>query len=195
VSRLAEIRPGLLRWQVPHPDWEPDPEPESPADWPRDVGCAFYEALDATVFFDPLVTDDLWPELDARVRGRGLPVHVLTTVRFHGRSRDTVLARYEGSEGVPGSVAAFPLAGVDETDYWLEDHGALVVGDRLLGIGGGGLRLCPQSWLRYIDGSPTLDDLRAALRPWLELPVELVLVSHGEPVLERGRHALAAALA
>jgi hypothetical protein len=39
------------------------------------------------------------------------------------------------------------------------------------------------------------DGLRAALRPLLELPVESVLVSHGEPVLENGRDAIARALA
>jgi hypothetical protein len=37
-------------------------------------------------------------------------------------------------------------------------------------------------------------ELRAALRPLLDLPVELVLVSHGEPVLTNGRDALSDAL-
>jgi len=37
-------------------------------------------------------------------------------------------------------------------------------------------------------------ELREALRPLLGLPVELVLVSHGEPVLEGGREAIAKAL-
>ena len=37
-------------------------------------------------------------------------------------------------------------------------------------------------------------ELRESLRPLLDLPVELVLVSHGEPVLENGREAIAAAL-
>jgi hypothetical protein len=32
------------------------------------------------------------------------------------------------------------------------------------------------------------------LRPLLDLPVEMVLVSHGEPVLRDGRNALARAL-
>jgi hypothetical protein len=36
--------------------------------------------------------------------------------------------------------------------------------------------------------------LRKALRPLLELPIEMVLVSHGEPVLSGGREALAKAL-
>jgi glyoxylase-like metal-dependent hydrolase (beta-lactamase superfamily II) len=77
---------------------------------------------------------------------------------------------------------------------WLEEPRALVPGDRLLGDGRGGLRLCPESWLRYLPGPPGLDDLRAALRPLLELPVERVLPSHGDPVLKDGREAIRAAL-
>ena len=38
------------------------------------------------------------------------------------------------------------------------------------------------------------DDLRTVLEPLLDLPVELVLVSHGEPVLRDGCAAVARAL-
>ena len=31
--------------------------------------------------------------------------------------------------------------------YWLPGPGALVPGDRLIGDGEGGVRVCPQSWL------------------------------------------------
>jgi hypothetical protein len=41
----------------------------------------------------------------------------------------------------------------------------------------------------------TVAQLKQGLRPLLELPVELVLVSHGEPVLADGQRALATALA
>ena len=77
---------------------------------------------------------------------------------------------------------------------WLPGPHALVAGDRILGDGRGGLRLCPQSWLRYLSSGLTVDGLRDALRPLLGLPIELVLVSHGEPVLADGREALARAL-
>ena len=65
-------------------------------------------------------------------------------------------------------------------------------GDVLLGADGGGLRLCPRSWL---PASTTVERLRASLLPLLELPVTRVLVSHGEPVLRNGRAALEQALA
>ena len=48
------------------------------------------------------------------------------------------------------------------------------------------LRLCPERWL----GAKTHEDLKASLRPLLELPVEQVLVSHGEPVLTDGQRVL-----
>jgi hypothetical protein len=77
--------------------------------------------------------------------------------------------------------------------FWLPEHRTLVPGDRLIGSSGGGLRMCPESWL---GGLPVgVPELRAALRPLLDLPIERVLVSHGEPVLERGREAVARALA
>jgi hypothetical protein len=69
-----------------------------------------------------------------------------------------------------------------------------VPGDRILGDRPPGLRLCPASCLRYLDGF-TQDDLRDALRPLLALPIELVLVSHGEPVVADGRAELERVLA
>jgi hypothetical protein len=56
--------------------------------------------------------------------------------------------------------------------------------------------LCPESWLTYLprDTRPSLAEVATRMRPLLDLPIEMVLVSHGEPVLSDGRHALARAL-
>jgi glyoxylase-like metal-dependent hydrolase (beta-lactamase superfamily II) len=194
---MDELRPGLYRWTARHPDWEPDAEADSPADWPELVGSVAYDAGDVAVLVDPLVDDEAWDELDAFVRGR--PVRVLTTIGFHSRSRDAVEARYgapKASDGdeVPPGVVAIPIPDAGETMFWLPEHGALVPGDRLLGDDHGGLRLCPPSWLRYLRNDMTIDRLREELRPLLDLPVELVLVSHGEPVLANGSAAIARAL-
>jgi hypothetical protein len=192
-----EIRPGLYRWTTPHPDYEPDPEPNSPADWPEQVGSVAYVGPEALVLIDPLVPDELWPYLDALAKGR--PVSVLTTIGFHRRSRDAVAERYGAStsraktnlrQGV--ETIRIPRAG--ETMVWIPEHAALVPGDRILGADGGGLRMCPESWLRYLPSGITGQELPEALRPLLQLPIELVLVSHGEPVPSRGREALAAAI-
>jgi hypothetical protein len=197
---VEELRRGLWRWTARHPDWEPDPEPGSPADWPADVGSVAYEAPDAFLLVDPLVTDaGIWSGLDERIERHGRPVAVLTTLKFHRRSRDEVVARYGAStsrarRNLPQGVETIVVRGAGETMVWLPEHRALVPGDRLLGDGQSGLRLCPESWLRYLQGGIGVEELRRALRPLLDLPVELVLVSHGEPVLVDGHAALEGAL-
>jgi hypothetical protein len=194
----TQIRPGLYRWTAPHPDFVPDPEPGSPADWPEQVGCVAYEAPDALVLIDPLVPDPLWPALDRLVEGRR--VAVLTTIGFHRRSRDAVAERYGAStsrakKSLPQGVETIPIPRAGETMVWIPEHAALVPGDRILGGRDDGLRICPDSWLRYLQSGITGAELREALRPLLQLPIELVLVSHGEPVLSGGRDALERALA
>jgi hypothetical protein len=192
---MREIAPGLFHWTAPHPGWDPEGEPGSPADWPEQVGCTLYD----NVFIDPLVPDELWPELDALVAGR--EVVVLTTIQFHGRSREAVLERYGGEKvrydaPMPEGVEAFPVEGFAETIYWLPEPRALVPGDLLLGDGEGGIRMCPESWLRgYLPEGARIAELRAALRPLLELPVEHVLASHWSAVSGGGHGALERALA
>ena len=188
---MEQLAPGLHRWTARHPAWEPGAEPGSPADWPPDVGSVANEALHALVLVDPLVAD--WAPLDALVERHGKPVVVLTTMRFHGRSRAAVAERY-GAElrthtaAPPAGVRRVPIEGMDESMVYLEAPRALVPGDRLLGADAGGLELCPESWLGYIDRAAPPDHaaLRAALAPLLELDIELVLTSHGEPVLRDG---------
>jgi hypothetical protein len=151
------------------------------------------------VLVDPLVPEDVWAPLEERIRRHGRPVRVLTTIGFHRRSRDEVVRRFGATTSrarasLPAGVETVTLRGAGERMIWLPGPCALVPGDRLLGDGHGGVRLCPASWLRYLKSGMTLAELRAALQPILELPVELVLVSHGEPVLEDGRAAIERAL-
>jgi hypothetical protein len=193
---VEKLAPGLHRWTARHPAWKPG-KPESPDDWPPDVGCVAYEGPEALVLVDPLV--DGWGALDALVERHGRPVVVLTTMRFHRRSRAEVAERYGAelrthSAAPPEGVRRIPVEGMDESMVWLEAPRALVPGDRLIGDAGGGVRPCPASWLRYQPGRPDERALRAALLPLLELPVEQVLVSHGEPVLRHGAEALRTAL-
>jgi len=188
VQRIVD---GLWRWTARHPDWEAAAEPESPADWPPDVGCVSYEAAERVVLIDPLVVDG-WDELDRLVAMR--PVSVLQTIGWHGRSCDEAIARYAATTDVPAGVEAIELPDAGETIFWLPGPRVLIPGDRIVGASGG-LRMCPESWLRYLPSGITLAELREQLRPLLALPVERVLVSHGEPVLEGGREALAWALA
>jgi hypothetical protein len=196
MGRVGEIAPGLRRWTARHEEWH------------EEVGCVAAETADGLVFIDPL-------EPPAEL---GRPAHVLVTVYWHGRSsRDAGAGRiwastrsarplatrhivvtdaFRAGDGLPGGIRAFQTPRASEVVFWLPEHAALVVGDVLLGAGAKPhatadvLRLCPERWL----GSGTHDDLRAMLRPLLELPIERVLVSHGEPVLMGGRQALSAVL-
>ena len=202
MSGLVELAPGLHRWTARHPDAAPNPDPGSPADWGPDVASVAYEAPDALVLVDPLVPDDradLRDALDALVRRHGRRVAILTTLGFHRRSKEELAARYDASTSrarttLPAGVETVQIRGAGETMVWLPEPRALVPGDRLLGADGGGLRLCHDSWLRYLPSGMRAPELREALRPLLDLPVEMVLVSHGAPVRRGGRDAIARAL-
>ena len=200
---IQELRPGLHRWTAVHPDAESVPTVGSADDWGPDVASIAYEAPDALLLVDPLVPEDrgdLQTELDALVRRHGQPVTIVTTLQFHRRSRNVLVDRYRAStsrakKNLPRDVETVVIQGAGETMVWLPKVRALIPGDRLLGDDQrGGVRLCPDSWLRYLPSGIRQARLREALRPLLDLPVELVLVSHGEPVLEGGRDAIAAAL-
>jgi glyoxylase-like metal-dependent hydrolase (beta-lactamase superfamily II) len=190
--RVQEVASGLWRWTGLHPEWKPaDAGPEG---WDEEVGCVYYEGPDAVVLVDPLAPPEdeerFWAALDRDVERAGKPVRILLTVSWHGRSAEAVAKRYGAATdgALPAGVEAHAAAAGEETVYGLPAHAALVFGDAVLGADGG-VRLCPESWL---EG--TLAQLRDELRPLLDLPVERLLVSHGEPVLADGRAALERAL-
>ena len=200
---LDELRPGLWRWTARHPDADLDPKPGSPADWPPDVGCVACAAPGALVVVDPLVPTgrepSFWAAMDGLVGRHGPRVAVVTTIQWHRRSRDAFVARYDATtsrarDALPDGVRPVPVRRGGEVMVWLDEHGALVPGDRLIGDGAGGVRLCPPSWLNYLRTKITVADLRDALAPVRALPAEMVLVSHGDPVLRDGAKAIERAL-
>jgi glyoxylase-like metal-dependent hydrolase (beta-lactamase superfamily II) len=190
--RVTRIADGLWRWTGQHPDWTPDDA--GPNGWEQEVGCVYYEAPDAIVLVDPLVPPEdaerFLDALDRDVERVGRPVRVVLTCSWHGRSGGELAERYGGeisSADVPG-IVAYPA--LEEIVFWIPEHGALVFGDVVLGRDGS-VRLCPESWLGEGVGHA---ELQESLRPLLELPVERLLVSHGEPVLEGGGAELARVL-
>ena len=201
---LDALRPGLWRWTARHPAWRPNPEAESPDDWPPDVGCVACAAPGALVVVDPLVPggeeEPFWAAMDALVARHRPRVAVVTTIHWHRRSRAAFVERYgattsRSKAALPAGVRPVPVRGAGEVMVWLEEHRALVPGDRLIGDRRGGVRMCPPSWLGYLPSRIGAEGLRAALEPVRALPVELVLVSHGEPVLHDGAAAIERALA
>jgi hypothetical protein len=194
VTRIDE---GLWRWTTAHPEWKPGD------DWDQDVGCVYWEAADAVVLVDPLVPREqaqrerFLASLDRDVERRGQPVVILLTCSWHARSAPELVERYGGRvhdpsavEELPGAVVAVPAPTAEEVVYWLPDARSVVPGDALVGTDAG-LTLCPESWL---DSRGGLDQLAGDLAPLLDFPVERVLTSHGTPVLDDGRAALARAL-
>jgi hypothetical protein len=196
MTRVVDVAPGLRRWTALHEEWR------------EEVASLAVDTDDGLVLIDPIDPP----------RGVARPDHVLLTVFWHGRSSGELTApqvwaskravRRLSNRGVtvtdpiengqlPGDIRAFPTARDSELVYWLPRQKALVVGDVLLGAGAkpnatsDPLRLCPERWL----GKSTHEDLRRSLQPLLDLPVQRVLVSHGEPVLRAGKRALSAVLA
>lgn len=200
-----ELRPGLWRWTAPHREWK------------KEVAAYAVARADELVLIDPLIPDRSWPELEAAAADR--QVHVLLTVHWHARSAADVAARIPGAriwansraraavarrapvsdvfrvgDPLPAALVAIEARPRSEVLFWDAPSRALIAGDVLLGDGerGEGLHTCPASWLPQ---SSSLADLRKALRPVLELPVELLLTSHGAPVLSDARSELAGVVA
>jgi hypothetical protein len=73
-------------------------------------------------------------------------------------------------------VQAFPSRETNEVVLWIEDQRAVVAGDTLVDFGQG-LEI-PLQWLFH---GVTREQVVEGLRPLLELPVELVLPTHGAP--------------
>jgi hypothetical protein len=124
------------------------------------------------------------------------------TVHWHERSVAPVLDRYkatlwrpEEKGELPAGVRAEVVRGSDwvEALFFLEPHRALVAGDLLVGTAGG-IEL-PISWFPKGEREWAERELKPDLRRRLgALPIELVLVSHGEAVLADGAAALERAL-
>lgn len=203
---MQELRPGLFTWSAPHPDWTP--EDGGPEGWEHEVRSYALEAGDSVVLFDPLV-DRAAVDVVADRR----PVVVILTCPWHGRStRELVEALdatvhvpasglrelglsgalgYEPGDDLPGDVEPQIGGYPDEATLWLRSHSALVIGDVFLG-GERGFRVQPDSWLA--EGL-TPDSLRERLRALVELPVELLLPTHGDPIADDARETLERALA
>jgi glyoxylase-like metal-dependent hydrolase (beta-lactamase superfamily II) len=205
---VQEVAPGLWRWTAWHEEWR------------HQVGCVYLERGGSVCLIDPLVPPEeperFFAALDRDVARAGGPVHVLVTVFWHTRSARELAARYGArvwasararaavarragevtdpfrpGDALPAGIEARATPRGGEVVLYLPDAKAVVPGDVILGAAGGGLRLCPEGWLPAGKGHA---ELRETLRPLAALDVERVLVSHGEPVLERGGEALRALL-
>lgn len=195
---MREIAGGVWHWEARHPEWV---EGE---DWGPDVSCYAFDDGTRLLLFDPLEL----PERLVELAGERETAIVLTCP-WHRRDAALLAPRigaaiyvppadprdpepvagivYEAGERLPIGVVAHPGMERNDLVLWVEDRAALVAGDTLIDAGEG-LEL-PLAW---VDKDVPPAQLLAALQPLLELPVELVLPTHGRPA---DRAALELALA
>jgi hypothetical protein len=192
---VEELRPGLWTWTARHPEWTPGQG--GPEGWDPDVHSYAYQSGRLLVLFDPLAPPDAVYEL-----ARGKDVVILLTYNGHERSTPELVERltcavyapavsrnpltvpaspYAVGDSLPGDVKAATGFYPNEGTFWIARHSALVIGDTLIGDGRGGLRLQPRSWM---PETLSPDDFKRGLSPLLELPVELILLTHSVPVVE-----------
>ena len=193
MTEVRDAAPGLWLWRERHPDWAPD------SDWEPLVASTCVESDGQVVVIDPLAppadAGEVWDRLDARPPGSVVvlkPDHVrdvdLFVRRYGARGfgpelffphdvPQTALEPVHPGSTLPGGlVALYDGRGRNETPLWLPGQRALVFADALTAPGGE-LRVWATPWHE--------ERALPALRRLLELPFELVLVSHGEPVHDR----------
>ena len=211
---VRELEPRLWYWTARHPAWTPEDGARENG-WDAEVGSYAYVSADlgTLVLFDPLVPnegeDAFWDALDADVEHHGAPHVLITVLPWHLRNSQAILDRYEGArmwahapareqlsesttvtdvfeagDSLPGGIEAHSAGGSEhEIAYRIPEHAALVVGDSLIARPGKPVRVWPDE-----------ESVPAALRALLEHPIELLLLTHGEPVLGGGGGVLARAL-
>jgi hypothetical protein len=190
---MRDVAPGLWLWRQPHPDWQEG------FDWEREVTSFAVESRGTALVLDPLAPPpgarEVWDRLDA-LRPQAVvilkPDHVRDVdlfVRWYGARaygpylfwrndvpRTDLEAVRPGDELPGGLQAHHDGRGQMETPVYLPEQQALVFADALT---------APAGTLR-VWGTPWHEERTLpALRALLELPFELVLVAHGEPVHRR----------
>jgi hypothetical protein len=215
VGEPNEIAPGIWHWTARHPEWHP-------GDFGAEVAAYAIEAGDDLLLIDPIVPEQdgagLLGLLDRLAEGR--TTSSLITIGYHVRSAEQLAERYGGriygphtcakrltDESLltdfapdtpgPAGTRSFGIGRPrrSERPIWIPSHNAVAFGDALVTSPQGELRIWVQdpvddrirSFYRDRFG-PTLDPLR-------ELPVEHVLVTHGEPIVGNGAGALQEAVA
>lgn len=179
---MYELRPGLWTWTAAHPDWSEQEE------WGPTVRSYAYDTGGCLVLFDPISPPSL---LEGLVEAQ--EIGVVLTAEWHRRSADECVERlgahvFGPDEDPPADVERRRTYYEHEFAYWIPRHAALVVGDVFLNEDG---FLLQDEWL---PEGVTAAQMRDGVRPLLDLPVELVLVTHGEPVVEGAHDRLREAL-
>jgi glyoxylase-like metal-dependent hydrolase (beta-lactamase superfamily II) len=198
MADVRELQTGVWHWEAPHPAWKPGEE------WARMVSSYAVEDGDRLLLLDPLAVPGEIEELAA-----GRETAIVLTTPWHVRDARELAVRlgatlyvpppdegdpdpvpgqvFRAGDRLPVGVEAFPGMEPNDLMLWLEGRRALVAGDTLIDRGDG-LEF-PVDWA---DKGVPPEQILEGLQPLLELPVELVLATHGGPT---DRAALERALA
>jgi hypothetical protein len=190
---VRDVAPGLWLWRRPHPEWHRE------AGWGARVSSFCVTSAGTTSVLDALDPEDdaVWERLDeARPTSVVVvkPDHFRSAVHFARRYGATIYSeayvgsdKGEGYEPVVQTAPGVELPGGlrtlddgrwrQETPLYLPEQRALVFADGLTADAGGILRVWETPWHE--------ERVLPALRAMLELPFELVLCSHGEPLHDR----------
>lgn len=181
---MIAIAPGLCYWLAPHASWEPG------ENWPQHVPCFRFESRDGTILIDPLLPPGEEDMFDANP-----PASIVLTAPCH--ARDTALlverygvpvwapptARWKGdvlttTDELPAGIEALcPDGDQDQAFLLLREQRALITGDLLSGTTGR---------LRVFVDEQEREPFLSWLPKLLDLDVDLVLVAHGDLILEDG---------
>ena len=207
----SELTTGLWRWTARHPEWHPGV-------FGAEVASFAIEAGDDLLLLDPqLPQDDTAAVLELldRLAGKANAVHSLITIGYHVRSAEQLAKRYGGrihgpktcasrlkgkklltawepGKAGPAGVTPFAIGKPERSErpLWIPSHRAIAFGDAVVTNPDGEL---------VVWSHEHLDDKRLrfygerfapTLEPLIDLDAERILVTHGEPVLERGAAAL-----
>jgi hypothetical protein len=173
VPGVHELAGGLWTWTASHPEWNDDPS------WGPEVRSYALETDDGVILFDPIA-----PPQELLDRN----VQVVLTAEWHGRDAQKLSAPIRGDD-LPPQVTAQPAFYPGERTLWIPGQNALVAGDSL--PDGGAV---PDTWLESEWVRATREEYNEKLRPLLDLPIELLLPTHGDPVLDAAHDALRRAL-
>jgi glyoxylase-like metal-dependent hydrolase (beta-lactamase superfamily II) len=202
AGEVRDIAPGLWIWQVEYPHWRPG------QGWGPVVASTCVESRGEVAVLDALAPCDddseVWERLDARPPTVAVvlkPDHIrdvdLFARRFGARPfgpslfwrhdiPETELEPIEPGDELPGGLMAlYDGRGRNETPLWLPEQRALVFADALTAPDGE-LRVWSTPWHE--------ERALPALRRLLELPFEIVIVAHGDPVHDRAAFERALAL-
>ena len=202
---MRELRSGLWWWEALHPEVTPEDAAGWEHDWGPQVSSYAIDDGERLLLLDPteltgpvaelaaeretvIVLTCPWHRRDAvdLADRLGAPIHVPPPDA--GDPSPVPGTVFRAGDTLPVGVEAFPGMEPNDLVLWVESHGAVVAGDTLIDRGRG-LEL-PRDWAER--GGFPVEPILAGLRPLLELPVEHVLPTHGNPA---DRTALERALA